>query len=262
MRLAPVLLVLACGPALAQIGYAGGGPAGPSLRWTLGVQKVQPSLSVRAEGSRDGRATLADSEADLGLGREGSPLGAFLEYQGEGQAFQVAYDSARYAGDRVLPRPILLDGVGYLAGTPLQSTAKVQVLEGMWTYKLVRRSDAWVGFDLGAQLLRADLTALAAGSAQAQKARPSWFVPQLGLTGWSSGADGLLESRVYARYFTYKGASLLRYGVDARAYFYPGFGLRAFYEDTRIRIPSGSLRQDLDLHADRRLAGLGLVVRF
>lgn len=263
MRLASTLFLLTAVPAFAQLG--GSAPAAsPALSgWTLGFQRVQPSLSASLDGTRDGKLSLVDTDGDLGLARDGNPLGALLEYQGEGHGFQFTYDSARYRGDRLLPRSISIDGTPYAAGTPLESRAKVEALEGLWTYKFVRRPDAWVGFDLGVQALRVDLRALTlTASPSAQTARHTWVVPQVGLTGWSSGVDGLLESRVYARYMAYRGASSFRYGVDARAYLYPRFGVRAFFEDGRMRIPRGSVEGDLDLRADRRITGLGLVIRF
>jgi len=263
MRLVLVLLFLASIPAFAQLGRSGDWGRPPQMNWTLGFQRVQPSLSANLQGSRDGKASLVDTDADLGLARDGNPLGALLEYQGEAHGFQLTYDSARYRGDRVLPRAIALDGRPYSAGTPLQTSAKVEVLEGTWTYKFIRNSDAWLGFDLGVQILRFDLKALPlTPTPRAQSANPTEVVPQVGLTGWSTGADGLLESRIYARYFTYRGATSFRYGVDARAYLYPKFGLRAFFEDGRVRAPGGSLKGDLELRADRRITGLGVVVRF
>ncbi|WP_243287679.1 hypothetical protein [Geothrix terrae] len=263
MRLTPILLFLLGVPVFAQLGRADGGTGAALTGWTLGLQRVQPSLSASLDGVRDGKMSLVDTDSDLGLGRDGTPFGALLEHQGEAQGFQLTYDSARYRGERTLPRSIFLDGTAYSAGTLLQTQAKVEVLEGLWTYKFVRRPDAWLGFDLGAQVFRADLRALTLTSPpRSQSKRSGWIVPQVGLTGWSSGADGLLESRVYARYVTYRGATSFRYGVDARAYLYPKFGLRVFFEDGHAHVPRGSVEGDLDLRADRRITGLGLVIRF
>ena len=263
MRLAPMLFFLASIPAFAQLGRASDGGPVPLSGWTFGFQRVQPSLSASLQGSRDGKVSLVDTDADLGLARDGNPLGVLLEYQGVAHGFQFTYDSARYRGNRDLPRTIFLDGTPYAAGTPLQTQAKVEVLEGLWTYKFVRRPDAWLGFDLGVQVLRMDLKALAAtATPSTQAAHPTGVLPQVGLTGWSSGVDGLLESRVYARYMTYRGATSFRYGVDARAYLYPKFGLRAFFEDGRVRVPQGSVEGDLEVRADRRITGVGVVIRF
>ncbi len=261
MRKVAVLLFFISVSAFAQLGRPDGPGGTQQLNWTFGLQKVQPSLTASINGSRDGRVSSVDTSADLGLGREGNPLGFLAEYQGQTQAFLLSYDSAHYGGNQLLPRDIALNGTPYAAGTALQVSAKVKVLEGLWTYKLVQQPDAWIGFDLGLQLLQADLSALAPSAAQAQSARPSWPIPQVGLTGWSTGANGLVESRIYLRYFTHRGATLTRYGIDTRAYFYPSFGVRAFFEDNRMHIPSGSLQGDLDIRADRRVVGFGLVVR-
>jgi hypothetical protein len=260
MRIPALLLCLTSLPALAQLGSPMRASAASQLRWTLGAQKVQPTLSATVSGSRDGRTSLVDMDSDLGLSREKSPLGFFGEYSGPSQIFLLSYDATEYGGSRSLSRAIAIDGHAYGAGTALQSTAKVRVLDGVWTYKFVTRSDAWVGLDVAAQYLKADLSARTPVSSQ--QASPSLVLPQLGLSAWSNGVDGLVETRVYYRLMKLRGASVTRYGLDARAYLYPSFGLRFFYDSSKIRIPAGSLLQDLEISAERKSTGVGLVLRF
>lgn len=264
MRVVPALLFLAGVSAFAQIGRYEAPATGAAMRtgWILGVQKLQPTFTATVEGSKDGQVTVVNTESDLGLGRASGPLGFMAEYQGQVHAFFFSYGPERYEGNQVLPRDIMLNGTPYAAGTSLQSTGRIDVLEGLWTYKFVRQADAWVGFDLGAQYFKTEFTAFVSTSTQPQKASLNRLAPQIGITGYSSGADGLLDSRLFFRYFRYKGATITRYGLDARAYLYPSFGLRGFYEENRIHIPTGSIQQDLDSHSDRRLIGMGLIVRF
>ena len=263
MRMVLVLLCREGAIAFAQLGRPEVVGVGPQLDWTLGVHRSQPTMSASVQGNRDGRLSAVDTDSDLGLRRTGSPLGLFLEYQGQIHAFRLAYDTFRLEGDRALPRDIWLDGLPYATGTALRSKAKIMVFEGLYTYKFIRRSDAWMGLDLGAQFLKSDLSADAlSASPTTQVAAPSLPIPQVGISGWSSGADGLLESRVFYRYFTRRGATCTRYGLDARAYLYPHFGLRAFFEASTIRIPRGSTQGDLDIRMDSRLTGVGMVVRF
>jgi hypothetical protein len=263
MRKVLVLLCLGGVTAFAQIGATPQYDAGPKLDWTFGVHRSQPTFSATAVGTKDGRASLVDTEADLGLGRSGSPSGAFLEYSGQAHGFRLAYDALRFEGERTLARDIQLDGVTYSAGTGIRSKARLTVVEGLYTYKFLRQADAWVGLDLGAQVLKSELSALTlSGPPTSSALSPTMVLPQVGLSGWSSGAGGLLESRVFYRYFRLQGASCSRYGMDARAYLYPRFGLRAFYEAGTVKAPAGSTQGDLDLRADSRLTGLGLVLRF
>ncbi len=263
MRLVLVLLCLQGLTAFAQIGRTEGAYVGPRFDWTIGVHRSQPTLSVQAEGSKNGRPSLVDSDADLGLGRKGTPLGFFLEYPGETHGFHLGYDTFQFEGERTLPRDIQLDGVSYLAGSGIQSKAKATSLEGIYTYKFARQADAWVGLDLGAQYLKADLAATPLTAPIAtQTVNPTLLVPQVGLSGWSSGADGLLQYSGFYRYFKYRGVSYTRYGLDARAYLYPSFGLRAFYEKSSVKALPGSSLGDLDLRADSKITGLGLVLRF
>ena len=262
MRVVLLLLCLEGVAAVAQIGSTVTVAPAASLNWTFGVHRSQPSFSANVQGSKDGKASLADTDSDLGLQREGGPLGAILEYKGPAHGFRLTYDAYRFQGERTLPRDIILDGIPYASGSPVHSQAKLQVFEGLYTYKLVSQPDAWVGLDLGAQFLKTNLSAtnLAAGSSQT--VTPSLAIPQIGISGWSSGVEGLLESRVFYHYFTYRGATLNRYGLDARAYLYPSFGLRAFYEASKIKVSPGSSQGDLDIRLDSKIYGLGLVIRF
>jgi hypothetical protein len=263
MRMVLFLLCLEGTAAFAQLGSSQWNAQGPQLNWTFGVQRSQPTITTSAQGSKDGRVSLVDTDADLGLTRDGSPLGAFLEYKTGPHGFRVAYDSTKLRGDRTLGRDISLNGVPYASGVVLHSTAKLTVLEGLYTYKFSLQPDAWVGFDLGVQQFKSELTAANLTTmAPAQGASPSMTLPQIGISGGSSGVNGLLESNTFLRYFTYKGASWYRYGLDGRAYLYPNFGLRAFYEAGRIKIPAGSTQGDLDIRMETRTFGLGLVLRF
>ena len=263
MRKVLVLLCLGGVTAFAQIGSSPQYDSGPQLNWTFGVHRSQPTLSASAIGTKDGRASMVDADADLGLGRSGSPSGAFLEYSGQAHLFRLGYDALRFEGERTLTRNIQLDGVTYLAGTGLRSKAKLTVFEGLYTYKFLRQADAWAGLDLGVQVVKTELSALTLSGPQAsQSLSPTLVLPHVGISGWSSGAGGLLESRVYYHYFRLHGATSTRYGVDARAYLYPRFGLRAFYEVATVKAPPGSTLGDLDLRADSKLTGLGLVLRF
>jgi hypothetical protein len=262
MRIPALLLCLTSLSAFAQLGAPLRAVGAPNLAWTLGVQKVQPTLSATVSGTRDGRTSLVDTDADLGLSREKSPLGFFGEYSGASSMLLLSYDATEYGGSRAQTRAIALDGHGYVAGTTVVSSAKVRVLDGVWTYKFIARSDAWIGLDLAGQYLMADLSARDATASLTQQASPSLLLPQVGLSAWSNGVDGLVETRVYYRLMKLKGASTTRYGLDARAYFYPNFGVRFFYDSSKIRIPAGSLQQDLDIAADRKSTGFGLVLRF
>ena len=262
MRLALILLCCEGVAAWAQIGSSWTPPA-PQLQWTFGVQRSQPTITSNVQGSRGGKASLVDTDADLGLTRESSPLAAFLEYKTGDHGFRLAYDTSRFQGQRTLGRDILLNGISYASGDLVRSTAKLTVLEGLYTYKFVNQPDAWVGLDLGIQQLKSDLSATdLTVPALPQSSTPTLTLPQIGISGWSSGVDGLLESNLFLHYFTHRGATWYRYGLDGRAYLYPHFGLRAFYEAGRIKIPAGSTQGGLDFRMDAKVFGAGLVFRF
>ncbi len=94
--------------AFAQLGAPMGPTAASQLHWTLGVQKVQPTLSASVSGSRNGKTSLVDTDADLGLSRDKSPLGFFGEYSGASSMLLLSYDNTEYGGSRTQTRDIAL----------------------------------------------------------------------------------------------------------------------------------------------------------
>jgi len=266
MRMLPIVLALCATSAFAQLGAPNRGPAAFQSTWTLGAQTYGPSLSGHVLGTQDGKAFLLDLEGDLGLGKDKARPGLFFDYEGPSFAFQVTTGSADYRGDRTLARQITLNGQTFAASTRVQSHMKLASLDGIWTIKFAQEEGAWLGFDVGAQVWTLDLdgtsvpTAPATATAAASQVKAT--IPQVGLSGGSRGYNGAVETKAYLHYLTYKHATYTLYGVDVRVFPVRWFGLRAFYEAGTLKVPQGSLKDDLDLRLDRKGMGFGAVVRF
>ncbi|MDP1833117.1 MAG: hypothetical protein Q8K67_13745 [Geothrix sp.] len=266
MRLLPITLLLQAAAVFAQLG-APYQPAPPSQStWTLGAQTFGPTLTGHFQGIQDGQPISVDLAGDLGLGKDKTTPGFFLDYQGPRFAFQISSGAAEYRGDRVINRAVTVNGVSYAAGTRVQSRVKLASVDGIWTIKIVRESDAWLGIDLGVQAWTIDLDATSVptlpGTPVTASTRIQAPIPQIGLSGGSRGFNGAVESKAYVHYLAYKQAKYTLWGADVRIFPVRWFGLRAFYEGGSFDVPRGSLNDDLELKLDRKGIGLGAVVRF
>jgi len=264
MRVLSVALFLCATAAFAQLG-APNAAAGFQRTWSLGLQSYGPTLTGHLVGTQDGQPIAVDLDGDLGLGRDKTTPGFFLDYQGPRFAFQVSQGSARYQGDRAVSRTVTVDGTSYIAGTRVLSHLKLASVDGVWTIKFLRDSDSWLGFDLGLQAWTLDLDATGfppVGTPSTSSSRVTAPIPQVGLSGGSRGYNGAVEAKAYIHYLGYKSAKYTLYGADLRVYPVSWFGLRAFYEGGRLDAPRGSIKDDLDLQLNRKGVGLGAVVRF
>lgn len=266
MRVLPITLLLSCTAAFAQLG-ASYPPASDSQRtWTLGAQTFGPTLTGHFQGVQNGQPIAVDLDGDLGLGKDKTTPGFFLNYQGPRFAFQVSSGTAEYRGDRVVNRTVTVNGTSYTAGTRVLSHVKLASLDGIWTIKIVRESDAWLGIDLGVQAWTLDLDATGTpplpASPVSASTRITAPIPQIGLSGGSLGFNGAVEAKAYVHYLAYKQAKYTLFGADLRVFPVKWFGLRAFYEGGSFDVPKGSVKDDLELKLDRKGIGLGAVVRF
>jgi len=265
MRVLPIALSLCATAAFAQLGAPMQAAPGFQRTWTLGGQTFGPTLKGHFEGVQDGQPLSVDLTGDLGLGKDKTTPGFFLDYQGPRFAFQVSTGTADYRGDRVLTRTVTVDGTSYTAGTRVQSHVKLASLDATWTIKFVREPDAWLGFDLGVQAWTLDMDASSAplvGSPIASNTKVTAPIPQIGLSGGSRAYNGAVETKAYIHYLRYKQAKYTLVGFDLRVFPVRWFGLRAFYEGGTFDVPRGSVKDDLEFKLDRKGVGFGAVVRF
>jgi hypothetical protein len=265
MRVLSIALLLSNTLAFAQLGAPTQPATGFQRTFTLGAQSYGPTLTGHFTGVQDGKPFDVDLNSDLGLGRDKTTPGFFLDYQGPRFGFQVTSGSTEYRGNQMVSRDFTVNGVPFHATTQVLSHVKLASLDGTWTIKLISESNAWIGLDLGAQVWTVDMDAAAptdpAGPAAAstQVKAP---IPQIGLSGGSRGYNGAVESKVYFHYLGYKQAKYTMYGLDLRIFPVSWFGLRAFYEAGKLDVPKGSIKDDLELQLERKGLGFGAVLRF
>ena len=266
MRVLPIALLLSTTAVFAQLGAPYQPASGFQRTWTLGAQTFGPSLTGHFQGTQDGQPISLDLEGDLGLSKDKATPGFFLDYQGSRFGFQVSTGAAEYRGDRVINRTVSVDGTSYTAGTQVRSHVKLASVDVIWTTKLVRESDAWLGLDLGVQTWTLDLDATSVpvppGAPVAANTRITVPIPQIGLSGGSRGFNGAVESKAYIHYLAYKSSKYTLFGADLRVFPVRWFGLRVFYEGGSFDVPRGSVKDDLELKVDRKGVGFGAVVRF
>lgn len=245
----------------AQLGAPNYAPAAPQSTITMGVQTFGPTLSGHLQGTLDGLPMQVDLDGDLGIGKDGAKTGFFFDYQGHSFGFQASTSSTEYAGNRTMTRDVTVNGANYPTGSQIQSRVKLASLDGIWTIKLVSQPDAWLGLDLGLQAWTLDLQT-AGNSGGATRISIKAPLPQVGLSGGSRAYNGAFESKAYIRYMKAKGGAYLMVGTDVRMFVTRWFGLRAFYESSRLSGSKGAIKDDLEIGIDRKGVGFGGVVRF
>ena len=263
MRALSFALLLSTTLAFAQLGAPSQPATGFQRTFTLGAQSFGPTLTGHFNGKQDGQDIAVDLNSDLGLGKDKTTPGFFLDYQGPRFGFQVTSGSADYRGNQVVNRTVTVNGTPYVAGTQVLSHVKLASVDGFWTIKMVSEANAWIGLDLGAQVWTVDMDAAdASGANPPASTQVKAPIPQIGLSGGSRGYNGAVESKLYFHYLGYKQAKYTSYGLDLRIFPVRWFGLRAFYEASKLDVPNGSIKDDLELQLDRKGLGFGAVLRF
>jgi hypothetical protein len=263
MRVPLIALLLSTATAFAQLG-APPMVAAPDLQrtWTLGGQVYGPTLTGHFNGVLDGQPINLDLNRDLGLAKDKTTPGFFVNYQGPRFAFQVSSGTAEYRGDRALTQSIQMNGQTFSATHEVQSHVKLASVDGIWTIKFVKGSDAWVGLDLGVQVWKIDMDITDVTSPATASSSVSAPIPQIGLSAGGRGFDGGVEAKAYIHYLSYKQAKYTLMGADLRYFPVRWFGLRAFYEGSTFDVPQGSVKDDLAFNLDRKGGGFGAVFRF
>jgi hypothetical protein len=263
MRVLPIALLLSTTAGFAQLGAPSAPATDLQRTWTLGGQVYGPTLSGHFQGLQNGQPISLDLDSDLGLGKDKTTAGFFLDYQGPRFAFQVSSGSAEYRGDRTVTQTVTVNGQNYTAGTRVQSHVKLASVDGIWTIKFVRGSDAWMGLDLGVQSWKIDMDATDfSGEIPPASTSVTAPIPQIGLSAGGRGFNGGLEAKAYVHYLGYKQAKYTLVGADLRFFPVRWFGLRAFYESSSFDVPKGSVKDDLEFKLDRKGGGFGAVFRF
>ena len=263
MRILPIALLLSTTAAFAQLGAPA--PAASDLQrtWTLGAQAYGPTLTGHFKGTIDSQKVQLDLDSDLGLAKDKTTPGFFLDYQGPRFAFQVSSGTAEYRGDRTVTQTVTIGGKDYTNGTRVLSHVKLASVDGIWTIKFVRGSDAWVGLDLGVQSWKIDMDATDfSGAIPPASTSITAPIPQIGLSAGGRVFNGGIEAKAYVHYLTYKQAKYTMLGADLRYFPVRWFGLRAFYEGSTFDVPQGSVKDDLEFKLDRKGVGFGGVFRF
>ena len=262
MRVPLIALLLSTTAAFAQLGAPSASASDLQRTWTLGGQVYGPNLTGHFNGTINGQAIALDLDSGLGLAKDKTTPGFFLDYQGPRFAFQVSSGTAEYRGDRTVTQTVTIGDKDYTNGTRVLSHVKLASVDGIWTIKFIKGSDAWLGLDLGAQVWKIDMDATDVTNPATASTSITAPIPQIGLSAGGRGFNGGLEAKAYVHYLAYKQAKYTMMGADLRFFPVRWFGLRAFYEGSTFDVPRGSVKDDLEFNLDRKGGGFGAVFRF
>jgi hypothetical protein len=264
MKLATI--ALACLMAAAPLA----GQATSGKKWSFGLYGDTPGLGLYLHQLEDGSQTNFDAKKDLGLKSNGLGLGARIDYLGPRGGFQLDVGFHDFAGQRRMTEPTDVGGTTFEQGTEVTSSLKNTMVDFTGTIKVLRFEHFWLGIDLGLQAWVMQVQAEAKNTSTAQREDDDGPVsyslplpiPQLGLSCGAKALDNALEFRGRVHLLAYSGATYTLFAADARYYFLPWLGARAFVENQRFDVPFGSVQDDLEARIDNNRFGIGLSLRW
>jgi len=273
MKLATIALagLMAAAPLIGQ--------ASPGKKWSFGVYGSTPDLGMylRQRQSSDSLPDLDslktdfDSKTDLALKSGKMGMGTRIDYLGPRGGFQLDVGVHEFAGQNKVTRPIVIDNQTFSADADVTSSIKNTTVDLTGTIKILRFEHFWFGIDLGIQawMMQVSAEAKNISSGGITKDDPDPVsanlplpIPQVGLSFGIKGFNNVLEIRGRAHMLGYSGATYTLFAADARCYFLPWLGVRAFMENQQFDAPYGSVSDDLEARIDNNRFGFGIAFRW
>ena len=237
-------------------------------KWSFGVYSATPELTGYYRDS-GGLQTYFDIQDDFKLEKDKMGLGIHVDYSGNRFGFSLDYGYNDYAGQSRINRVIQMGGYNFPVGMDVTSALKNTAFEISWTTKVLRWNQAWLGVDVGIQGWYLDIQANGTPADHIfqyvdTEANEVYTVPipQLGVSGGFQGLKDRLALVGKAHFLAYKGAKYTRLVADARYYFLPWLGVRAFVESQSLDAPDSSIIEDIEVKLDRNGFGFGVVGRW
>ena len=248
--------IITCIPLLAEA---------PEKAFYVDLHRISPSFDGHFEGKQDGETIYLDTKDDLDLVKNSTKIGVDLEYQGPRFGVEFSTDAQDYKGSHYLQRQITVKGNNYPAGALVRSDVKIRNYTLNWTIRALKSEQAWLGVDLGARGWDLDLHITddqpLLGNTESS-VKISVPIPQVGLSAGFQALEGQIVTRGYFHVMSYRGASYQRLGADVRYFPINWLGLRVFADSESLRVPKGSIQDDLELKLNRSGFGFGVIARF
>ena len=252
-------------------------------QWSVDVHSTTGTLGGHYRGTLNGEAFSMDLKNDLALASTGNKAGVGLEYQGPRFGLELSMDAQSYTGNNAVPEPVTVNGQSYGTGAQVASTVKTTTLVLNWTIRALTFEEGWFGVDLGVRDLvmnvstvgsvtNASLTANGTpitvngsgfpGTSASASYKGSLPLPMIGLSGGVYLFGGSVLGRAYYHLLEYSGASYTSVGADLRYFPVDWAGVRVFANAAKLKIPTGSLKNEVDIGLDQTASGVGVVFRF
>jgi len=239
------------------------GQAPTVKKWSFGLYGSLPDLGGYFIDSGE-EPTDLDLKNDFGLKNDKMGLGVRIDYLGPRFGFQLDVGTHSFAGQNRLPKPVKMDGQTFPEGTDITSSLTNTTFDLTGTVKVLRFDHFWLGIDYGLQAWYMQVQAEAKENrdiAPVSYALPL-PIPQVGLSLGANALNNMLEFRGRAHFLSYSGATYTLFAADARCYFLPWLGVRAFMEAQRFDAPNSSITDDLEARLDNNRFGFGVALRW
>ena len=252
-------------------------------QWSVDVHATAGTLTGHYLGTLNGNAFNVDLNNDLALASTGHKAGVGLEYQGPRFGLELSMDDQAYTGNGIVPETVTVNGQTFGMGAQVVSAVKTTTLVLNWTIRALTFEEGWFGVDLGVRDLVMDLStqgtvtnasvnasgnpvtvngSAVPGTTASASYKGSLPLPMAGLSGGFYLFGGSLLGRAYYHLLEYSGASYTCVGADLRYFPVDWVGVRAFANAAKLKIPTGSLKNQVDIGLDQTASGVGVVFRF
>jgi len=261
---------------MAAAPLAGQAPAQKTKKWSFGLYGSAPEFGMyfhqlEESGAPGEYKVFFDTKTDLDLKNNKNGQGVRIDYLGPRFGFQLDVGFHDFAGQNRMTRAITLDDETFDAGMDVTSSIKNTSVDITNTIKILSFEHFWLGIDLGIQawIMRvgAEGRNISVGDETKDGVGPVSTIlplpiPQVGLSLGLKGFNNALEFRGRAHLLSYSGASYTLFAADARCYFLPWLGVRAFMENQRFDVPYGSVNEDMEARIDNNRFGFGVAFRW
>lgn len=233
----------------------------------FGVHRTGPTFEGHFQGVQDSKPLVVDLQSDFGIQKDTTRIGVSLEYQGPRFGLELSAEEQDYLGHNFIQRDVQVNGATFHAGAVVDSAVKVRNYTFNWTIRALKWPQFWIGIDLGARVWDLDMTASAFEPLTTAYIPPvsqkvPLPIPQIGLSTGFDAFGKRLVARAYYHLLTFKGASYHHAGADLRYFPVRWLGVRVFTDTEKLDVPTGSIKDDLEVRLDRQGTGFGIIARF
>lgn len=240
-------------------------PIAKKGQWNFSLDGMPTTLECQVKGFANGILIDIDTQQDLALGKSKMSPGVSLEYMGPRIGMQFGVRNQKHEGNNIIKRDIIhIGGQPFTIGMPVQSEIKSTTYDINMTIRMLNFEQGWIGMDLGVHVWRLEFQAQSSALSMSavKQLLPTVPAPQFGISAGTSLLDDRLQAKAHFHFLGWKGAKYQRIQADVRYFPLDWLGVRVYTDNEHFDLPIGSIWDQLDILADSKGVGFGVVLKF